>query len=671
MIASPGTESAALAVSVKAGRNDNSIQLSLSERGVSAALCLLIFAAHMAFGSATREISFALTALQGLMLASTLLTCRWARREFARAKTLAWPAVSFAAVFAVALWSLTSVVPGGPEPMWAYVRASPAAAVDKSAVLMELIHIAGLGSVFLTSWIVASDDDRARWFLKLFVLMLAAYSIWAFVSQLTDPGVLFGTIVLPSADRLSATFLSANTAGTCFGMGLLISAAGIAEALRDRAPRSLFAQSMIRRLAPSVLALAFSGACLMLTASRGAFIATGAALAVFLAWEAISRQVGLLTPYGLTLLGVTAAFVALIAVGGGPLIDRLLSVDSHVAGRAVIAAAHWQAFRAAPWMGYGLGSFDAINNFVTTIQNYSALWNIHAAHDVYLQWLEEAGVLGAVPMFLTVGFVLALVVRGSMRRTRMTTWIRGLTAAALVALIHGLSDFGLQVPSMSQLLACVLGLGAGLAIRSSAGERSRLFTSSLPWATVAISLLVSALAGGYAAATGLAASGRLVPGFPLPAAYDGMAMDTLTRDPQSATRLAHKALALSPLDARAWLILAIGDTQDAHGRLTSLARQALQRSYDAAPYDPQLIADRVSFAYDHWSDLPSDLREETRSETAAAWLIPDRRNQLFLAAQEARTDSGRTFLGLELLRLRVLEAIGNIAPQSTKSAVRP
>jgi O-antigen ligase len=554
--------------------------------------------------------------------------------------------------------------------MWAYVHAFPAAAVDRTTVLMELVHLAGLGCVFLTAWLIASDDDRARWLLKLFVAMLAAFSAWAFVSHLTDPGVLFGAIALPyGGARLSAAFLSANTAGTCFGMGVLMSAAAVAEALRDRGPGDLLGPAMIRRLAPGALALAFAGACLILTASRGAFIATGAALAVFIAWEALARRVGLLTPYGLTLVAVTAAFVALMAIGGGPLIDRLLKVDSYVAGRADIAAAHWQAFRAAPWMGYGLGGFDAVNRSVTTIRNYAALWNIHAAHDVYLQWLEEAGVLGAAPMFLAVGAVLVLAVRGSVRRTRMTTWVRGLLAAALVALIHGLSDFGLQVPSMAQLLACVLGLAAGLAMPSSAGERSTA-GSGLPWAAAGFGALLSVVAGGYAAATGLAPSGRLVPGLPLPAAYDEMATNALARDPQGARRLALKALALSPVDARAWLVLAIGDAS-ASGRMTPFARQALQRTYDAAPYDPQLIAERVSFAYDHWADLPPDLREQTRSEMAAAWPYPDQRNQLFRAAQEARTDSGSTFLGLELVRLRVLEAIETTSPKAAKGAFRP
>jgi O-antigen ligase len=131
-----------------------------------------------------------------------------------------------------------------------------------------------------------------------------------------------------------------------------------------------------------------------------------------------------------------------------------------------ILHAHWKAFLAAPWLGYGLGSFDAINQLVTTSENYPSLWNIHATHNVYLQWLEEGGILAALPMFLCIGALLLLMVRGARQRVRMTTLIRGLAAASLVFVIQGASDFALQIPSISALFAAILGLGVGLSVRT-------------------------------------------------------------------------------------------------------------------------------------------------------------------------------------------------------------
>ena len=462
-----GTPSAARVLALRPGRRERRIRLSWSEMGASTALCVLLLIAHLAFGAARREVALALAALEALLLSVIIFTCVWARRDLELARALAWPAACFAGVLLMGLWSLTPLVPGGPYPMWSYVQASPAAAVDKSAVVIELVRLLALACVFLTAWVIGADDDRARWFLRLFLAGTGLFAIWAFISQLVDPGMLFGGIVLPDGGkRLSAAFLSANTAGAYFGVSVLISACALTDSLRNRATGSaLLSGRGLQLAAPSLVVLGFSAACLILTASRGAFIATGVALALFLLWEAAARRWKLFGLPGLGVVGLMAGLLALVAIGGAPLIERLLRIDRDVAIRQEIATAHWHAFLAAPWMGYGLGSFDAINRMVTTSRNYPALWNIHAAHNVYLQWLEEAGAPGAAAMFAAIGLTLALTIRGAGQRSRMTTWIRGLVGASMVLLIHGLSDFALQVPSIAALLACLLGLAVGLALR--------------------------------------------------------------------------------------------------------------------------------------------------------------------------------------------------------------
>jgi len=418
-------------------------------------------------------VALGLTALQGLLLGAILLGCGWARRQLAQARGLAGPAVGLGLVLVVGLWSLTPWVPGGPHPVWAYVQTSPAAAVDKSAALVEILRLLGLGCAFLTAFLLGADDDRARWFLRLLVGTTAAFAAWAFVSHELDPGVLFGSIALPyGGQRLSAAFLSANTAATFFGLSVVLATAAlITDVRRGRAEAPLWSGKTLQHAAPSLLALAFGGACLLLTASRGGVLAAGLALAALLVWEGLARRWKLLGLPGLGLLGLAAILLALTLMGGGQLADRLFSIRGEMASRQDILVAHWQAVLASPWMGYGLGSFDAVNRMVTTQANYVHLWNVHAAHNVYLQWLEEGGVLGAAAMFGTIGVVLVGAVRSVGRRVRMTTWIRGLVAASLVPLIHGASDFALQVPSIAFELSCLLGLAAGLASRS--GTRAR------------------------------------------------------------------------------------------------------------------------------------------------------------------------------------------------------
>jgi O-antigen ligase len=118
-------------------------------------------------------------------------------------------------------------------------------------------------------------------------------------------------------------------------------------------------------------------------------------------------------------------------------------------------------------MGYGLGAFDIVNKLNLSASTFPVEWSARAAHNVYMQWLLEAGLIGAVPMFACIGLVLYRTWRGLSRRRRATGVVRGLIAASAVFLIHGWSDFALQVPAMAALFAVLLGLQLGLANASS------------------------------------------------------------------------------------------------------------------------------------------------------------------------------------------------------------
>jgi O-antigen ligase len=124
----------------------------------------------------------------------------------------------------------------------------------------------------------------------------------------------------------------------------------------------------------------------------------------------------------------------------------------------VIFSVHWNAFLQSPLFGHGLGSFSAINAQQMTPENFGALRTIGATHNVYIQWLEEAGVLGALPMFALIALIIATATRRSSLQDTGATLQRGLIAANLVLLIHGTTDYAIQVPSIAAFWAYLLGL---------------------------------------------------------------------------------------------------------------------------------------------------------------------------------------------------------------------
>jgi O-antigen ligase len=98
-------------------------------------------------------------------------------------------------------------------------------------------------------------------------------------------------------------------------------------------------------------------------------------------------------------------------------------------------------------------------------QNWRALQSLGSMHNVYLQWLEEVGIIGAALMFTTIALIFWHILRGLRVRRRMHTWLRAILCISLLVLLHGMVDYGLQVPSIAMTWTLLLGIGFGLATK--------------------------------------------------------------------------------------------------------------------------------------------------------------------------------------------------------------
>jgi len=195
----------------------------------------------------------------------------------------------------------------------------------------------------------------------------------------------------------------------------------------------------------------------LLSASRMGVVATAVAASVLLLWETFEAK-GQRLP--ILIAGLVLFVVAgVLMLGSNDLLwQRLDKVDGDLVVRGAIFGAHWKAFLASPLFGYGLGSFSDVNSQIMTAENYGNLWSIRATHNVYLQWLEEAGIIGSAPMFALISVLLAVGVWRTTQLRSGQTLLRALVVANLVVLIHGTTDYGLQVPSIAAFWAFLLGL---------------------------------------------------------------------------------------------------------------------------------------------------------------------------------------------------------------------
>jgi len=424
----------------------------------------LLMAGHLVFGANRTDVALEFAVLYGLGFLALRYLTRWGRSAGARWTGLAVPTVLFATMLLAAGLAMTPWAIGGPNPVWTYVpSAMPAAVLDRSAVFIEMVKLCGLACMFCVGALIGQDAERGRRFLHLLLIAVGLYAAWAFVSHLADPRTVMGVAKIFHRDRLTATFLSANTAATLLGYVGVLTAALLLERVREASRGGWRLDRVASAGGPALVALAIILVSVILTASRAGLAATFAGLVIFAIWELFSQPWR--KPSIRTLLiggGVLVGMVVLVFTAD-LVSSRLVDLSADSAIRRELFESHWRAFLASPWSGYGLGNFYAINRMIETPTNYGNLSYVRAVHNVYIQWLDEGGVTAAAPMFASIGWILGATALGAHRRRRMTSWMRALVAASAVILIHGATDYALQVPSIAATWACLLGLGFGLA----------------------------------------------------------------------------------------------------------------------------------------------------------------------------------------------------------------
>lgn len=413
----------------------------------AAAPVALVYLAHAWFGANSSFAALTLAALEALLLAAFLARSASRRLLDARfAPLLALLVLVLAAVLA----TMTGLPPGGAHPVWSYVQAAPAVTIDRAGSLIELFKLLGLACILLVGVLVAAESGLAEHARRLLVWGGGAFCLWMLLVFLGGSQLTGG--------RLMGGFGSPNSAATVVGVLILLALPDLARApaVRSDAPP---AERVLARAPQAGLLLLFAG-CFLLTASRWGSASLAAALLVFLVAQLLSGRMKLVQALAAGAL-VAVAAALLLLLKGQLLVERMGSTVLDQDARGAIFAVHWDNFLRAPLFGDGLGTFAAANRMLLDAANFPALGDVRDLHNVYLQWLEEAGVVGAAPMFLLVAAVIGLTVWSMRGRRRGRAWLNALLAADVMVLAHGLSDFALQTPSIAAFWALLLGLQLG------------------------------------------------------------------------------------------------------------------------------------------------------------------------------------------------------------------
>ncbi|USQ95760.1 O-antigen ligase family protein [Caulobacter sp. RL271] len=606
----------------------------------------MILVEIIAFGASDVAVAAVFGVFQAAFLLSLLLFCGWARKASGGATSL-WPGLMFLALLVAVAWSLTPFGPGGAHPVWRYLGPHGGSiTVDRSSLVINILRLLGLACLFVASQIIGASETRRRALIWYLLLALGAFAALAIVNH----------VGLRARPRLTATLLSPNSAASLMGVGVVFATAFFSQAIQ-RAGGSLRLDRLGLGASVSLGLAAVFGVGLALTASRGGIFATVVGLAVLLTWQVIAqgRKVRAVAIIG----GLAALLVVVgLAMRSADLTAaRLENLQGDATVRQMISAAHWEAFKSSPWFGFGLGSFPVVNQMIMTTENLKVLFDVRATHNLYLQWLEEGGIVGS--LFMLSWLLVALWRAGgeAMKPGMAGTLARAAIAAALVVLLHGFSDFAAQVPALQALFA--VGLGA---VTASAPAPRRRDTQVVPprgaIAFASVVLVVSLLAaiplvasrfGGDLSAMPTASAEVLATS--IEAGLARNAPDAKAKARLEA--LSRREVAMRPGSGGAWLRKSAVDFQ--RGDVTA-ANQALEHSLDVAPLQTSLFVSRTRLAYENWPLLSSEARRQVMYQARIEYGRQNGERRLKALANTIQNPSGRIGLAFLIVAERAARA---------------
>lgn len=301
--------------------------------------------------------------------------------------------------------------------------------LSPDATLMAVLRGAAALMILWLMLCVSGNPARRRAVGLALFAGIVAQAVWALMML----GPLGERHISAYPGSAVGTFIGRNALATHLGIGLVL---GLAVLPGRQAPVLW-------------VGLAIIGMALLSTQSRMGVVAAAAGALVIL----LNRRPGWRSGMALAL----AATLGLAMFGQG-LAERIVWLASAWDTRAELYAQVWQIIAARPLTGFGLDAFPlAFEIFHRPPVPSEVVWD--RAHSTYLTLWAEAGLLfGSLP---PLAGALALVL---LYRRRADPFAAAAMAALVLAALHSVFDFSLEISANLFLLLALVGLGLGAAI---------------------------------------------------------------------------------------------------------------------------------------------------------------------------------------------------------------
>lgn len=164
-------------------------------------------------------------------------------------------------------------------------------------------------------------------------------------------------------------------------------------------------------------------------------------------------------------------------IGLNPVLARFDSVRDpnylQIEGRAAIWKDTLQLIRDFPLTGTGLGTFGVAYRKYQKAHVRSA---VDHAHNDFLEFASDTGLVGVLLLFLPIFFLLGKMVVAFLSDSRgyRRAVILGCIGSTVSLLLHSITDFNFQIPANALIFSTILGIGYKAALVDVRGEDDRV-----------------------------------------------------------------------------------------------------------------------------------------------------------------------------------------------------
>jgi hypothetical protein len=439
----------------------------VADRGSSALFYLVVALAPLPLGS----IEPAMVAIWCVVLGATVILASALEIRTPQLVFIGLAAV-LALMYGVVLHEQLSVHPwfASPHPIWKetaellQIPIEPSVSIARNQPLFAIgAPLAALLS-FLSGLLVSANRGRAHQLLSVIGWSGVAYAIYGITLALVDPATgIFRVSPIP----LTSTLVNRNTAavyfGACSAIWLLLVCERIRQRVLDeRSNRDLtrIDRQQLWWLVQFLLLLTMMVICLLATFMTGSRAGVSVSLLGF-----VVAVVGF---FYRDLVGRRGVFIA-VGAGCGLALLTLYFLAGNVVARffkdGLIDHTRLSLYRSTlrmiadrPWFGTGLGTFASA--FPAHRSDDISMYGIYdRAHSALLELAAEGGL--PLASIVVIGWMIAFGVLAHGVRTRRRDRI--IPAAALsvglLAALHSLIDFSLQIPGCAIAVFGLLGAG--------------------------------------------------------------------------------------------------------------------------------------------------------------------------------------------------------------------